>query len=534
VTDASLTLANNVFQNMQYYSYPAGAATFFGGNGIISRVSGLMNAQLHLSKRNISNWSVGNRFWNCINGTKIDNLFDFKANHCIYRSDHLVTTASLNNIPGDYGILCNTNRFNYRVDSSEFNNLKYGIVFNTPVTPGSYNMNNGLGLVNSGVHAEDLIINYNYFGVEPTSATPYTGGAANTSEYMSEAIQINASQPSGWISSTQNSAIISNKIDRAFRGVRVQNTAQFPLSVSGNSINIEDDFTFGGQGGNFGYGISLQNTIDYLTVESNTLTGMNFVGNNVSLFYADNNSRTNPSTPSPIVHCNYTSNSNFAFHFNGNNSATRWSGNVMCQHFGGLALINSAVIGQQGTAALPSDNFWDCQGMFFINHTWVSGSNPGLSPLYVHVPTFGYMPTANSNASGGPVYSSPISLLTTTLHDPYAMDCFANYAYPPFPSWRAANQNSLSTNMNENAFDDVTVKVYPNPTNGLLTIACENKDEIMIVSIFDLNGQILFNDSLFHQVNNQLDISNLSASLYIIEVRNAEGKIVRKKLLKTE
>jgi hypothetical protein len=537
VTDASLTLADNVFQNMQYYTYPAGAATFFGGNGIYSRVSGLMNAQLNLSKRNISTWSVGNRFWNCINGTKIENVFDFKANHCIYRSDHLVTTAGLNNISGDYGILCNTNRFNYRVDSSEFNNLKYGIVFNTPVTPGSYNMNNGLGLVNSGVYAEDLIINYNYFGAEPTSATPYTGGGANTSEYMGEAIQINASQPTGWISSTQNSAIRSNKIDRAFRGVRVQNTKQFPLAVAGNSINIEDDFTFGGQGGNFGYGISLQNTIDNLTVESNTLNGVNYQNNYVSLFYADDNGCTNLSTPSPIVHCNYTSNSNFAFHFKGNNAATRWSGNVMCSHFGGLALTNSAVIGQQGTAALPSDNFWDCQGGSFINHTWVSASNPALSPLYVHAPTPGYQPLINNNAVPlGPVYTvaSPASIYTTPLHDPYAMDCFANYAYPPFPSWRTAAQNSIATNMRTYAFDEKTLTIYPNPTNGLLTIFCENKGEVLNISIFDLNGQILFNSISFHQANNQIDISHLSASVYIIEVKNEEGKFVRKKLLKTE
>lgn len=331
---------------------------------------------------------------------------------------------------------------------------------------------------------------------------------------------------------------MSNKIDRAFRGVRIQNTNQFPLAVSGNSINIEDDFTFPGPiGGNFGYGISLQNTIDYLTVESNTLNGVSFSPNNVSLFYADNNSRTNPLTPSPNVHCNYTSNSNFAFQFNGNNAGTRWSGNVMCSHFGGLALTNAAVIGQQGTASAPSDNFWDCPGQSFINHTWVSGSIPSLSPLYVHAPTPGYQPLINSNAvTLGPIYTiaSPASIYTTPLHDPYGMDCFSNYTYPPFPSWRAASQNSLSTNVNENAFDDATLSIYPNPTNGLLTISCENKGEVLSISIFDLKGQILFNSSSFHQANNQLDISQLSASLYIIEVKNSQGKIVRKKLIKEE
>jgi hypothetical protein len=207
----------------------------------------------------------------------------------------------------------------------------------------------------------------------------------------------------------------------------------------------------------------------------------------------------------------------------------------MCSHFGGLVLTNSAVIGAQGTALLPSDNYWDCQGPTFPNETWVVNSNPTLSPLYVHMPTLGYQPIQNGS-NNGLIYTqfTPVSIYTTTTHNPYAMDCFANYAYPPFPSWRASSQNSLTTNVDESEFDDATVRVYPNPTNGLLTIACENKDEIMSISIYDLNGQILIQNISFHQSQNQLDVSGLPASLYIIEVKNAESKIVRKKLMKSE
>lgn len=63
--------------------------------------------------------------------------------------------------------------------------------------------------------------------------------------------------------------------------------------------------------------------------------------------------------------------------------------------------------------------------------------------------------------------------------------------------------------------DDMNVRVYPNPTNGLLNIELEDgADQMMIVS---MNGNVIYVETNLVSGNNVFDISNLADGTYILQ-----------------
>jgi len=69
-----------------------------------------------------------------------------------------------------------------------------------------------------------------------------------------------------------------------------------------------------------------------------------------------------------------------------------------------------------------------------------------------------------------------------------------------------------------------SVSLYPNPSNGIVTI---NADlAIESISIMDLQGQMLLNTK-----ENFVDASNLSAGIYIVLIQTEAG-LVKKTLVK--
>ncbi|MCH9659522.1 MAG: choice-of-anchor B family protein [Bacteroidetes bacterium] len=69
--------------------------------------------------------------------------------------------------------------------------------------------------------------------------------------------------------------------------------------------------------------------------------------------------------------------------------------------------------------------------------------------------------------------------------------------------------------------------LYPNPTNGQLTIATTNTP-ISSIAIFDLLGKILLEDSGMNVNNKTLDISNLAAGVYYVTVNGTATKKIIK------
>ncbi len=61
------------------------------------------------------------------------------------------------------------------------------------------------------------------------------------------------------------------------------------------------------------------------------------------------------------------------------------------------------------------------------------------------------------------------------------------------------------------------INIYPNPTTGILNISgLQNTD----IQIYDLTGKLLIDK---HQVDNQINVSNLQKGIYTLKITNETG-----------
>ena len=67
--------------------------------------------------------------------------------------------------------------------------------------------------------------------------------------------------------------------------------------------------------------------------------------------------------------------------------------------------------------------------------------------------------------------------------------------------------------------------MYPNPSNGEITLTLPENQTNIELFVYDVSGRIVFN---VNELSSQITIDikkNLSAGVYFIEMRNKEGKL---------
>ncbi len=74
--------------------------------------------------------------------------------------------------------------------------------------------------------------------------------------------------------------------------------------------------------------------------------------------------------------------------------------------------------------------------------------------------------------------------------------------------------------------------VYPNPSNGLFTVAGTNTESAnnAVINILDLNGRVVFTKEVENasQLNESIDVQNLSNGLYLLQVQQGASRTVEK------
>lgn len=70
--------------------------------------------------------------------------------------------------------------------------------------------------------------------------------------------------------------------------------------------------------------------------------------------------------------------------------------------------------------------------------------------------------------------------------------------------------------------------VYPNPTNGLVTISNDENSALQSVNITDLNGRTVKSLKLNGEANSQINISDLSAGVYMMNIASDQGTVTKK------
>jgi len=89
----------------------------------------------------------------------------------------------------------------------------------------------------------------------------------------------------------------------------------------------------------------------------------------------------------------------------------------------------------------------------------------------------------------------------------------------------------IDTSLSINTFDNTQFVVYPNPTKSEILIQKSNKNYPTQVTIFDLQGKILVQQKTENKTVNTIKANNLPKGVYIIAIRNDQGRLSTQKLI---
>ncbi len=513
IQDASFTTKMNIFQNMQYVS----TMSPMTGVGINHRVNATntMNARLDVN--------TYNSFWEGMMGVYGENVYEVILEDATFKSTH-----NFSNNPwylGADGAYFNTNRFNYKIRRCEFHNITYNVSVN--LQNGPYTVNNTSG---NGTYAGNMIINENYFGPEVNSSTPITA------EYSGDAITIDGINSANW-SMNGSCNIFSNKINRVYRGIKVTDLRDYPVEIGGNEILLEDDM----QSPQDQYGIWGKNSSGNLVINQNNVKGQTVINQRVRLIRLTDNTCTNcgPGSYSPKVTLNDVSDAYMGFAFQGNEPNTLWECNQLYTPMNyGLALEGTStgggVIGQQGTCSMESGNeYLNAWTPNVDYYTYCDAiSDPNLSWLYVAIFMSNPPPTHFGVSSF--VYGNNITFWTTfPCGGPSVNDCPNTSTYPSVPYWRTAGPGEAMA-IRETGAPALKLDIFPNPTDGLLSISGYANHDRLQVRILDVTGKTVYAKTISGPGSATLDVSALNSAVYFIEIKTSDGNTLRKKLVKVQ
>ena len=94
-----------------------------------------------------------------------------------------------------------------------------------------------------------------------------------------------------------------------------------------------------------------------------------------------------------------------------------------------------------------------------------------------------------------------------------------------------APMSSMPTDVDDAISVSNDIAIYPNPTTGLLYVACGDGQTIKTLSLMDANGKVLMVKEVNEDVS-VLDLSHWEKNLYFVKITTNENTVVEKILLK--
>ncbi len=109
------------------------------------------------------------------------------------------------------------------------------------------------------------------------------------------------------------------------------------------------------------------------------------------------------------------------------------------------------------------------------------------------------------------------------------MGNFTNIVQLDYKNWIINQQGSITMNpsvgLEENGLNEEIIVLYPNPTEGIVTIQ-NDKNQSMELTVFDTKGRIAIHKTITETT--QVDLSSFIQGNYLFEVKNSDQKTVRK------
>jgi hypothetical protein len=114
-----------------------------------------------------------------------------------------------------------------------------------------------------------------------------------------------------------------------------------------------------------------------------------------------------------------------------------------------------------------------------------------------------------------------------TDYDGYTITCFQQNGQSIYPDTTSNCQ--LITSIYSIDPNSSKVKVFPNPSNGLITVDFEQPSNIREIKVTDLLGNIVKQQKTFN--NKKIYIDNLPSGVYILTIFDKDNKTINEKII---
>jgi len=179
------------------------------------------------------------------------------------------------------------------------------------------------------------------------------------------------------------------------------------------------------------------------------------------------------------------------------------------------ATFGTYLVGLGASAATPivlADNTWYRIGVAYnTTNGAITWKGPGFDNVGIN--------PANYAGPFPPMEVDFISA-TPTTNTAVAEHTFDNFSVTATPTVALLSKEDFSFASQ--------LSVYPNPSNGLVTISSDSNSALTSVNLTDLNGRTVKTVALNGDSSSQINISDLSAGVYMMNISSDQGSVIKK------
>jgi hypothetical protein len=95
---------------------------------------------------------------------------------------------------------------------------------------------------------------------------------------------------------------------------------------------------------------------------------------------------------------------------------------------------------------------------------------------------------------------------------------------------KAYYDNAGSVSVENFVIEDASISIYPNPSNGVLTL--DSESGLSTVMFFDVTGRMVKHIDMQGEFNRTLDISDMRNGMYILQIETVSGASTSSKFIK--
>ncbi|MEM9822604.1 MAG: reprolysin-like metallopeptidase, partial [Bacteroidota bacterium] len=356
--------------------------------------------------------------------------------------------------------------------------------------------------------ANDATVTVSAFGGTPPYTYSINGADFQTSNIFTG---LNAGDYTFTVQDAENNIVATNSI-----GIDNPPALEIAVSAIGNTINID---AIGGTG-DYAY------SIDGVNFQSDPLFA-NLPNGDYTVLVIDDNGCTTSEVITIAINtlaieitivedltCFGASDASISAMANGGTPPYEYS--IDGQNFQMSPLFEGLPAGSYEITVLDSEDFT-------LNSTPIVIDNPPM--LTITTTVDGNQLTINgSGGTGAYTYSiDGINFQSSNVFSDLDNGTYTVYIQD-INMCIATTEATVEATSTSNLNTDIRIDLYPNPSNGLLTIDLrQNSNRAIQLAIYDMVGQLVFSENL-GQVGNrwqdQIDLQNLSSGVYHLSVSN--------------